>query len=187
MTIKRCAWAGDDPLYIVYHDNEWGEPVHDDRLLFEMLILEGAQAGLSWITVLRRRKAYREVFDNFEPQIVAAYDEAKINALLQDARIIRNRAKIHSAVRNARAFLQVQEEFGSFDSYIWRFVDGQPKINCWQTLADVPTQTVESQAMSKDLKQRGFNFVGPTICYAFMQACGMVNDHVAECFKYLCS
>ena len=186
MPIERCEWAGNDPLYIAYHDNEWGEPVHDDRSLFEMLILEGAQAGLSWITVLRRRAGYREAFDNFEPHIVAAYDEAKISALLQDRRIIRNRAKIHSAMQNARAFLKVQEEFGSFDSYIWRFVDGQPKINCWQTSADVPTQTAESQAMSEDLKQRGFNFVGPTICYAFMQACGMVNDHVAGCFKYPC-
>ena len=186
MTIARCEWAGSDPLYVAYHDEEWGVPVHDDRRWFEMLTLEGAQAGLSWITVLRRRLDYRAAFDGFNPQIVARYNDAKVAELLADARIIRNRAKVRSAIANARAFLAVQAEFGSFDAYIWRFVDGQPKINCFRTLADVPTETPESRALSRDLRQRGFGFVGPTICYALMQACGLVNDHTAACFKHPC-
>lgn len=186
MTIARCEWAGSDPLYIAYHDEEWGVPVHDDRRWFEMLTLEGAQAGLSWITVLRRRSAYRAAFDGFDPQVVARYDEAKVAALLADARLIRNQAKMRSAVANARAFLEVQAAFGSFDAYIWRFVGGQPKLNCFRTQADVPAETPESRALSKDLQQRGFSFVGPTICYALMQACGLVNDHTAACFKYPC-
>jgi DNA-3-methyladenine glycosylase I len=186
MNKPRCEWAVGDPLYAQYHDEFWGVPVHDDRLLFEMLSLEGAQAGLSWITILRRQEAYRELFDNFEPEIVAQYDEAKIADLLQDARIIRNQAKIRSVAANAQAFLRVQEEFGSFDKYIWQFVGGEPKINCFQSISGLPAKTPESEAMSKDLKQRGFNFVGPTICYAYMQACGLVNDHTARCYKYPC-
>lgn len=180
----RCEWCGDDPVYQKYHDEVWGEPIHDDRQLFEMLSLEGAQAGLSWITILRRQAAYKELFDNFEPEIVANYDEAKIAALLDDKRIIRNKLKIKSVVSNAKAFLKVQDEYGSFDAYIWQFVGGVPKINCFQALAEIPANTKESEAMSKDLKKRGFKFVGATICYAYMQACGMVNDHVAGCFKY---
>ena len=181
---NRCQWASDDPLYMAYHDEEWGVPLHDDRMLFEFLILEGAQAGLSWITILRKRENYRAAFDNFDPVKVAAYDEAKILELLDNPGIVRNRAKIRSAVGNAKAFLRVQQEFGSFDSYIWSFVDGQPINNQWQMLSDIPAETAESRAMSKDLKKRGFNFVGPTICYAFMQACGMVNDHTVDCFRY---
>ena len=180
----RCEWAGSDPLYVAYHDEEWGLPVHDDRTLFEFLILEGAQAGLSWSTILRKRENYRRAFDNFYPQKVAAYDEAKIAELLQDPGIVRNRLKVHSAVRNAQAFLKVQQEFGSFDSYVWQFVGGQPIQNRWQSLAEIPAETVESRALSKDLKKRGFNFVGPTITYAFMQAVGMVNDHIVNCFCY---
>ena len=180
----RCDWVGDDPLYVAYHDEEWGVPVHDDRQLFEMLILEGAQAGLSWSTILKKRENYRELFDNFDPHKVAAYDQEKIAALLDNPGIVRNRLKVGSAVQNARAFLGIQEEFGSFDAYIWQFVDGRPIQNAWNTLDQVPAQTAESQAMSKDLKKRGFNFVGPTICYAFMQAVGMVNDHVVDCFRY---
>lgn len=183
----RCSWAGNDPVYIAYHDREWGSfPVHDDQKLFEMLSLEGAQAGLSWITVLRRREAYRTLFDNFDPETVAAYDESKLAALMQDERIIRNRLKIRSVVTNAQAFLKVRAEFGTFDSYIWRFVSGKPKINCFKTMGDVPPKTPESDAMSKDLKKRGFSFVGSTICYAFMQACGMVNDHISGCFLHPC-
>jgi DNA-3-methyladenine glycosylase I len=182
----RCAWAGQDSLYIHYHDHEWGAPVHDDVKLFEMLSLEGAQAGLSWITILRRREAYRELFDGFDPGIVASYDEGKIAALLQDARIIRNSLKIRSVVANARAFLKVQEQSGSFDAYIWRFVDGSPRLNCFSAMSDIPAKTAESDAVSKDLKKRGFSFVGSTICYAFMQACGLVNDHVEGCFLYPC-
>jgi DNA-3-methyladenine glycosylase I len=179
----RCAWVTNDPLYQAYHDEVWGVPVHDDRELFEKLVLDGAQAGLSWLTILKRQEGYRAAFDNFEPRIVAAYDEAKIAVLLQDTRIIRNRQKVRSAVQNARAFLAVQDEFGSFDSYIWQFVGGAPRINRPATLSDVPTETAESRAMSRDLKQRGFSFVGPTICYAFMQACGLVNDHTTDCFR----
>jgi DNA-3-methyladenine glycosylase I len=177
----RCPWAGTDPLYVQYHDDEWGVASHDDRHLFEMLILEGAQAGLSWITILRKRPAYRKAFDRFDPRRVARYDAAKLRALLADPGIVRNRLKIHGAVRNARAFLAVQEEFESFDAYLWRFVGGAPKINRPKTMKDVPARTPESDALSKDLKQRGFTFVGTTICYAFMQAVGMVNDHLVDC------
>lgn len=186
MSVQRCAWAGGDPLMQAYHDEQWGVPLHDDRMLFEMLTLEGAQAGLSWHTILQRRAAYVELFDNFEPKLVARYDEAKIAALLGDARIIRNRAKIRSAVSNARAFLQVQEECGSFARYLWAFVDNEPRLNCFQRMEDVPAETAESRAMARDMRRRGFRFVGPTICYACMQSCGLVNDHVAGCFRYRC-
>jgi DNA-3-methyladenine glycosylase I len=182
--IQRCAWAGSDPLHVAYHDNEWGVPVHDDWRLFEMLILEGAQAGLSWSTILQKRENYRRAFDNFEAQRIAGYDAEKIEGLLANPGIVRNRRKIEATVQNARAFLAVQQAFGSFDADIWRFVEGKPKQNQWRTLAEIPAQTAESIAMSKDLRRRGFNFVGPTICYAFMQAVGMVNDHVVDCFRY---
>lgn len=182
--MTRCQWAGTDPLYVAYHDLEWGAPVHDDRLLFEFLVLEGAQAGLSWSTILKKRDAYRVAFDGFDPAIVAAYDDAKVGELLANPGIVRNRAKIASAIRNARAFLLVQQEFGSFDAYIWQFVGGRPLQNAWRSLAEVPVETIESRAMSKDLQRRGFNFVGPTICYAFMQAVGMVNDHTDDCFRH---
>lgn len=181
---NRCGWCGDDPLYIAYHDEEWGNPVHDERKLFEMLILEGMQAGLSWITVLRKRENFREAFDNFEPEIVAQYDEEKIEALLQNAGIIRNRLKVRSAVTNAQAFLEIQKEYGSFDAFIWRFVGGEPMINHWHTLEEIPPETGPARMMSKSLKKHGFKFVGPTICYAFMQACGMVNDHLIGCFRH---
>jgi DNA-3-methyladenine glycosylase I len=187
MDKNRCEWSGSDPLYQAYHDHFWGEPVHDDRTLFEMLTLEGAQAGLSWITILKRQEGYRAVFANFDPEIVAGYTAERVADLMADSRIIRNRAKIESTIGNARAFLDVQAAFGTFDAYIWRFVDDTPKINCFQTIADIPAQTPESQAMSKDLLKRGFKFVGPTICYAYMQACGLVNDHTAQCFKYPCA
>ena len=185
MALTRCPWGeSTNPLYRTYHDEEWGVPVHDDRKLFEMLVLEGAQAGLSWSTILNKRENYRAAFDNFDPRRVAAYDDAKIAALLADPGIVRNRLKIHAAVRNARAFLAVQQEFGSFDAYIWRFVGGKPIKNAWRAMQDAPTRTLESDAMSKDLRRRGFVFVGSTICYAFMQAVGMVNDHVVDCFRY---
>lgn len=184
MGIVRCSWATSDPAYLAYHDEEWGVPLHDDRRLFEMLVLEGAQAGLSWLTILKRRDAYRRAFDQFDPRLVAAYDEVRIARLLADAGIIRNRLKIRSAVTNARAFLNVQEEFGSFDRYIWRFVDGRPLQNAWTALDEVPARTAASDALSKDLKSRGFSFVGSTICYAHMQATGMVNDHVVGCFRH---
>ena len=180
----RCQWAGTDPLYVAYHDLEWGVPVHDDRTLFEFLILEGAQAGLSWSTILKKRDSYRAAFDNFDSAAVAAYGELKIAELLANPGIVRNRAKIASAVKNAHAFLAVQQEFGSFDAYIWQFVDGRPKQNSWQSLSEIPASTPESEAISKDLRKRGFNFVGPTICYAHMQATGMVNDHTVDCFRY---
>jgi DNA-3-methyladenine glycosylase I len=180
----RCQWAGSDPLYIEYHDNEWGVPVHDDRKIFEMLVLEGAEAGLNWLTVLRKRENYRKAFDNFNPRKVAKYGSKKFQELLANEGIIRNKLKIRSAIQNARAFLQVQKEFGSFDAYIWQFVGGKPIHNSWKSLSDLPAQTAESEAMSKDLKRRGFSFVGPTICYAHMQATGMVNDHVVTCFRY---
>lgn len=180
----RCEWAGSDPLYLEYHDKEWGVPLHEDRKMFEMLILEGAQAGLNWLTVLKKRENYRKAFDGFDPVKVARYDEARIQELLNNPGIIRNRLKIRSAVQNARAFLEVQKEFGSFDVYVWQFVDGSPKQNAWKSLKELPAETPESQAMSKDLRTRGFNFVGPTICYAHMQATGMVNDHVVSCFRY---
>jgi DNA-3-methyladenine glycosylase I len=181
---KRCAWSGTDPLYVAYHDEEWGVPVHDDRRLFEFLILEGAQAGLSWSTILRKRDAYRRAFDSFDPRNVARYDKRKIAALLADPGIVRNRAKIESAVKNAKAFLDVQEEFGSFDTYQWRFVDGRPIQNRRRAVKDIPARVTQSDAMSKDLKSRGFTFVGSTIIYAHMQAVGMVNDHVVDCFRY---
>jgi DNA-3-methyladenine glycosylase I len=180
----RCGWAGSDPLYVAYHDEEWGVPVHEDRTLFEFLSLEGAQAGLSWATILKKRANYRRAFDNFDPQKVARYGEAKIAALLADPGIVRNRLKVNGAVKNARAFLAVQAEFGSFDAYLWRFVGGRPVQNARRSLAEVPAQTAESDALSKDLKQRGFTFVGSTICYAFMQAVGLVNDHTVECFRH---
>jgi DNA-3-methyladenine glycosylase I len=182
--IERCAWAGSDPLYVAYHDQEWGVPVHDDRLMFEFLILEGAQAGLSWATILKKRENYRVAFDNFDPILVAQYDENKITELLGNAGIVRNRLKITSAIQNAREFLAVQDEFGSFDAYIWRFVGGAPKRNAWRSMAEIPAKTPESDALSKDLISRGFKFVGSTICYAHMQAVGMVNDHVVGCFRY---
>jgi DNA-3-methyladenine glycosylase I len=175
----RCAWAQSD-LMIRYHDEEWGRPVHNDRKLFEFLILEGAQAGLSWETILNKRENYRAAFDGFDPQLVAGYKAKKISQLMKDPGIVRNRLKIASAVRNAKAFLCIREEFGSFDRYIWHFVNGKPKINSHSKL---PARTAESEAMSKDLKKRGFNFVGSTICYAFMQAVGMVNDHTRQCFR----
>ncbi len=180
----RCQWAGTDPLYVAYHDLEWGVPVHDDRLLFEFLVLEGAQAGLSWSTILKKRDAYRAAFDQFDPAIVAAYDDAKVAELLANPGIVRNRAKIVSAIRNARAFLLVQQEFGSFDAYMWQFVGGRARQNSWRSLSEIPASTPESEAMSKDLRKRGFNFVGPTICYAHMQATGMVNDHTVDCFRH---
>lgn len=180
----RCAWAGSDPLYVKYHDEEWGVPAHNDRHLFEMLILEGAQAGLSWSTILNKRESYRAAFDGFDPLIVAQYDEAKIAALLANPGIVRNKLKVNAAVLNARAFLAVQAEFGSFDTYIWGFVGGKPIVNHRKTLRDIPAETDESRAMSKALLKRGFKFVGPTICYAYMQAVGMVNDHTLTCFRH---
>jgi len=181
--LRRCAWAT-SPLNIRYHDEEWGVPQHDDRTLFEFLVLEGAQAGLSWETILKKRAAYRTAFEGFDPARIARYGADDVARLLADPGIVRNRAKIAAAVQNARAVLPLQAEFGSFDAYIWRFVGGQPKVNAWRSLAELPAQTAESEAMSKDLKRRGFYFVGPTICYAFMQAVGMVNDHTIVCFRY---
>lgn len=182
--ITRCGWCEVDSLYRQYHDEEWGVPVHDDRKLFEFLILEGAQAGLSWITILRKRENYRKAFDRFDAEKVARYTAKDVARLLKDEGIVRNRLKIESAVRNARAFLKVQEAFGSFDAYNWRFVDGKPLVNRWKSLKEVPARTPVSDAFSKDLKQRGFNFVGSTIMYAHMQAVGMVNDHIKECFRH---
>ena len=181
--VQRCGWAKTD-LGIAYHDQEWGRPVHDDRTLFEFLILEGAQAGLSWETILRKRENYRAAFDNFEPGAVAAYGAGKLARLLADPGIIRNKLKLQAAVQNAKAFLDVQKEFGSFDAYLWSFVNGKPKRNAWTTLKQIPAKTPESDALSKDLKKRGFKFVGSTICYAMMQAVGMVNDHLVTCFRY---
>jgi len=182
--IKRCEWAGSEPFYIRYHDEEWGVPIYDDRLIFEFLILEGAQAGLSWSTILRKRENYRVAFDHIDPQIVAGYDETKIEQLLQNPGVVRNRRKIEAAVVNARAFLEVQRQFGSFAEYIWGFVGGKPIINTWRTMEQIPAQTEVSITLSKDLVRRGFKFVGPTIIYAHMQATGMVNDHVADCFRH---
>ena len=179
--LTRCGWSLGDPLYLDYHDNEWGVPVHDDQKLFEFLILEGAQAGLSWITILRKRENYRAAFDGFDPEKVARYTDDKIAALLLDPGIIRNRLKIRAAVSNAQAFLKVQQAFGSFDRYIWQFVGGNPLINHWERMDQIPATTPQSDALSKDLVQRGFKFVGSTICYAHMQATGMVNDHVLGC------
>jgi DNA-3-methyladenine glycosylase I len=181
----RCAWAGSNELYQDYHDREWGVPLHDERALFEFLILEGAQAGLSWITILKKREAYRAAFDHFDAARVARYDDSKIALLLQNPGIVRNRLKVNSAVINAQKFLAVQDEFGSFDAFIWRFVEGKPQRNNWCSLAEVPASTATSDAMSKELKRRGFKFVGSTICYAFMQATGMVNDHTTDCFRHL--
>jgi DNA-3-methyladenine glycosylase I len=181
--LSRCPWPVDD-LYVAYHDTEWGVPLHDDRALFEFLVLEGAQAGLSWHIILKKRENYRKAFDQFDPQKVARYNAARIARLLANPGIVRNRLKIAAAVQNAKAFLAVQEEFGSFDRYIWRFVDGRPIVNTFRSMKEVPARTRESDAMSKDLKQRGFTFVGSTICYAHMQATGMVNDHLATCFRH---
>ena len=180
---NRCGWAQSEAM-ILYHDQEWGVPVYDDRLLFEFLILEGAQAGLTWSTILNRRENYRRAFDNFQPEIIAAYDDQKFADLLQNPGIIRNKLKIHSAIQNARAFLEIQREYGSFSNYIWKFVDGRPVQNHFQTMSELPAVTAQSENMSRDLKKRGFTFVGPTICYAFMQAVGMVNDHTVDCFRY---
>jgi len=182
--VKRCEWSAGSDLEISYHDQEWGNPLHDDQKLFEFILLEGAQAGLSWTTILRKRENYRKAFDGFDAAKIARYREARTRKLMEDAGIVRNRLKIASAVGNAKAFLKVVKEFGSFDSYIWGFVEGTPKQNQWKQMSDIPAQTDEAVAMSKDLKQRGFNFVGPTICYAFMQATGMVNDHLTSCFRY---
>jgi DNA-3-methyladenine glycosylase I len=183
-TRTRCPWAHKTQEERDYHDREWGTPVHEDPRLFEFLILEGAQAGLSWLTILRKRGQYRAAFDHFDAERIARYDATKIRALLENPGIIRNRLKIEAAVQNARAFLAVQEEFGNFDTYLWRFVDGAPRQNAWGDLKETPTRTAESDALSKDLKQRGFKFVGTTICYAFMQAVGMVNDHVVHCYRW---
>ena len=183
MERRRCPWPTTE-LYVAYHDEEWGVPVHDDRRLFEFLVLEGAQAGLSWETILRKREAYRRAFAGFDPARVAAFGPGDVERLLGDAGIVRNRRKMESAVANARAFLAVQREFGSFDAYLWRFVGGRPVRNAWRAMAEVPAWTPESEAMSRELRRRGFGFVGPTICYAFMQAVGMVNDHLVGCFRH---
>jgi DNA-3-methyladenine glycosylase I len=182
--MKRCDWLTEDAIYIAYHDTEWGVPVHDDTKLFEMLILEGAQAGLSWLTVLKRRESYREAYDGFDPEKIAKWDDAKIGALLKNPGIIRNKLKVQAAVINAKAYLKVVTEFGSFDAFIWSFVDHSPIRNSWKNIKEIPATTPESDTMSKELKKRGFKFTGSTICYAFMQAVGMVNDHIIDCFKY---
>lgn len=181
---NRCEWCGEDPLYVEYHDKDWGVPVHDDRMHFEMVILEGAQAGLSWITILKRRDSYREAFDNFDVQKVSRYSDKKKEKLLQNPGIIRNKLKVNAAVENAKAFINVQKEFGSFDKYIWQFTGNKTIHNKWKSLKEIPAKTAESDTMSKDLKKRGFSFVGSTICYAYMQSIGMVNDHVTSCFRY---
>jgi DNA-3-methyladenine glycosylase I len=182
--VKRCEWCGDHPLYVTYHDREWGVPVHSDRKLFEFLVLEGAQAGLSWLTVLKKRSAYRKAFDGFNFEKVARYNKSKINSLLENPGIIRNRLKIESAVRNAKAFIEVRREFGTFNNYIWQFVENRPLQNRWKSIKELPAKTGLSDAISRDLKKRGFNFVGSTIIYAHMQATGMVNDHITTCFRY---
>ena len=182
--LQRCPWCGDDPLYMAYHDREWGVPLHDDIRLFESIVLDGAQAGLSWLTILRKRENYRMAFDGFDPAVVARYDRRKVSALLQNAGIVRNRMKIESAIRNARAVLKIQEECGSLDAFLWQFVDGRPIQNAWKSLKQLPARTAESDRMSRELKRRGLNFVGSTICYAFMQAGGMVNDHITTCFRH---
>ena len=182
--VKRCAWAGDDPAMVAYHDQDWGVPVHEDRKLFEMLILEGAQAGLSWSTILRKREGYRNAFAEFEPERVARFSEATLERLLLDPGIVRNRLKVYSAVTNAKALLATQQAFGSFDAYLWAFVGGRPVLNRFAAMAELPARTELSDALSKDLKKRGFKFVGSTIMYAFMQSVGMVNDHVVECFRH---
>ena len=184
MLQQRCEWGNSSPLYIEYHDSEWGVPVHDERMLFEFLILEGAQAGLSWSTILNKRQAYIQAFDNFEPTKVASYNDAKVQALLANPAIVRNRLKIQAAIQNARSYLKVQDQYGTFDTYIWEFVDGKPVQNSWKSLQEIPATTKESDTMSKELKKQGFTFVGSTICYAFMQAVGMVNDHIVNCFRW---
>ena len=181
---QRCTWCGSDPLYIAYHDEEWGVPVLDDRRLFEMLILEGAQAGLSWLTILKKRDNYRQAFDQFDPEKIASYSDKDIQRLMLNAGIVRNRLKIEATIKNARGFLQVREEFSSFADYLWRYVDGKPIINSRQDVSAIPAFTALSARLSKDLKKRGFNFVGSTICYAYMQSIGMVNDHTVDCFRY---
>ena len=180
----RCGWVTDDPLYIAYHDTEWGVPEHDDRKLFELLILEGAQAGLSWLTILKKRDNYRRAFVDFDARKIAAFDDKKVTGLLANDGIVRNRLKIIATIQNARVFLAVQQEYGSFDAYLWQFIGGKPKINAWKTLKAIPPRTAESEAMSKALTKQGFKFVGPAICYALMQAAGMVNDHTIDCFRY---
>lgn len=180
----RCPWCGDNPLYVAYHDEEWGVPVYEDQLLFAKLILDGAQAGLSWITILRKRENYWVAFDQFDPEKIARYDDAKVAELLQNPGIVRNRLKVHSAVKNARGYLAIMEKEGSFSQFLWQFVDGRPIQNNWRSMEEVPTETAVSSAMSKTLKQYGFNFVGPTIVYAFMQAVGMVNDHLVGCYRH---
>ena len=180
----RCSWCGEDALYVAYHDQEWGVPLHNDQKLFEFLILEGAQAGLSWLTILKKRDAYRKAYYQFDVEKVARFNSRSIERLMNNPGIVRNRLKIEASIDNARAFLEVQNEFGSFDKYIWQYVDHQPKQNRWRRLRDIPASTSESKQMSKDLQQRGFRFVGPTICYAFMQAVGIVNDHVVGCFRH---
>jgi len=181
---QRCSWPGSDPIYVAYHDKEWGVPLHNDRKLFEFLILEGAQAGLSWITVLKKRNNYRKAFDGFDPVKISKYNSKKVKELLVNEGIIRNRLKVKSTIQNAKAFLAIQKEFGSFDRYLWQFINNKTKKNKWKSLKDLPAKTEKSDALSKDLKERGFNFVGSTICYAFMQAVGMVNDHTTKCFRY---
>jgi DNA-3-methyladenine glycosylase I len=184
MTVKRCEWAGSDPLYVEYHDKEWGMPSYDDRHLFEMLILEGAQAGLSWSTILKKRENYRKAFDGFDVEKIARYNKRKFNALMQDAGIVRNRLKIEATIQNAKTYLELQDSGESFSEFIWQFVDGKPVVNKWKRMEQIPAKTAESDVMSKELKRRGFKFVGSTICYAFMQAVGMVNDHTVTCFRY---
>jgi len=184
LVVSRCTWVESDPLYLAYHDREWGVPVHDDRRLFEFLILEGAQAGLSWLTILKKREAFRKAFDNFNPEKIARYGEDKIGALLDNPAIVRNRAKIKSAIINARALLEIREQYGSFDQFVWQFVGGRPIVNHWRSAGQVPASTVHSDALSKALRKLGFKFVGTTICYAFMQAVGMVNDHTISCFRH---
>lgn len=180
----RCEWAGTDPLYVQYHDEEWGVPIHDDRKWFEKILLDSAQAGLSWITILRKRENYRKAYDNFDYRKIADYDEEKLQELLANAGIVRNRRKIEASIHNAHTFLTIREEFGSFDAYLWRFVEGAAKVNAWKSMKELPAKTPESETLSKDLIKRGFKFIGPTVCYAFMQAGGMVNDHLVPCFRY---
>lgn len=181
---RRCSWVGLEQVYIDYHDKEWGNPLHIDQQLFELLVLEGAQAGLSWITILKKRDNYRRVFDGFYPEKIVKYDTVKTNRIFQDKGIVRNKLKIMSVISNAKAFLKVKEDYGSFDQYIWQFVSNKPIKNCWKSVKELPVRTKESELMSKDLKKRGFKFVGPIICYSFMQASGMVNDHICSCFRY---
>jgi DNA-3-methyladenine glycosylase I len=181
---NRCEWCGDDPLYVKYHDEEWGVPIYDDQLLYAKLILDGAQAGLSWMTILRKRKNYWQAFDNFDPQLIARYDDTKISSLMENTGIVRNRLKINAVIKNAQGYLDIQEKLGSFSSFPWGFVDGEPIINRWTSMSQLPAISPESEAMSKSLKSWGLSFVGPTICYAFMQAVGMVNDHTIDCFRY---